>query len=125
VVGVGCRGSLWDVLQSIHLLVANHANIQTHLIRYRNQSQVSERAIHMGAALVGEGRHLLQEHAGATPEPQDQQRRSRQEQTGSSHQQHMSTAGLVRRKGDGADGVQMVGLGGGAGGLAAVAPKDE
>jgi hypothetical protein len=80
---------------------------------------VSERAVHVGAAMIGEGRQLLQERADSPQQQGDHPRRAQQ----SAHQQHMSAAGLTRRKQE-ADGVQMVNIGGG-GAAAMAGPKDE
>lgn len=70
---------------------------------YPYATQVSERTVSTSVALIGEGRQMLQEGGGVgSPQRPDQ----RSEQSGTAHQQHMSTPGLVRRKGE-ADGVQM------------------
>lgn len=84
--------------------------------------QVSERTLHTSAALLGEGRQMLQEHEHAQPGES-----RRPEGSGGAHQQHMSTAGLVRRKGDAAEGVQMatIGSGGASPVRVASAAKDE
>lgn len=67
-------------------------------------TQVSERTISTSAALIGEGRQMLKE-GGGDGSPQRVGQRS--EQSGTAHQPHMSTPGLVRRKGEGEGGVQM------------------
>jgi hypothetical protein len=74
--------------------------------------QVSGRALETGAALVGEGRELLQERAaGAGPQLRtlDESQRDSQQAASAGAQSHRSAAGLVRRKQD--MGVDMTGMG--------------
>lgn len=68
-------------------------------------TQVSERTISTSAALIGEGRQMLQEGGGGATSPQ-RPRQPRSDESGTAHQLHTPTPGLVRRKAD-ADGVQM------------------
>jgi hypothetical protein len=88
---------------------------------------VSNRAYNTSTALLGEGANMLQERVASQQQQQQQLSPGAGESVSGGPQHHRSAPGLVRRKQEGADGVQMVGLAGGAGAaaMAAAAPKDE
>lgn len=74
--------------------------------------QVSERAISTGTAVLGEGRQMLDERMqSATYGGEQQQRQSPSRPAGGvGGKQHVSAAGLVRRKND-SDGLQLASMG--------------
>jgi hypothetical protein len=69
-------------------------------------TQVSGRAVDTGAALIGEGRNLMQDHAGTSDGARAQRQGS--ERSSTTHNKHPSGAGLLRRKLEGGEGLKMV-----------------
>ena len=88
--------------------------------------QVAERASSTSAMLVDEGRQLLDERAGGGGQQRRQGNSPGGALSGSSHQ-HVSSAGLARRKPDATDGLQLAAMGasGGSVPVASAMGKDD